>query len=81
MLVYCLYLFCSNTCACEDYPLLRTINRELRGLEQSDQECSLSGNYRYMIGCVYVLTMFTPLLLQAEEYRTVPQSSEWVLQR
>ena len=35
-----------NTCGCEDHPLLRTINRELRTLEDGSQDCNLSGNYR-----------------------------------
>ena len=35
-----------NTCGCEEYPLLKTINRELRGLEDGGQDCSFPGNYR-----------------------------------
>jgi len=37
----------SNTCQCESHPLLKTINRELRGLSGSLEECAVfSGNYR-----------------------------------
>ena len=30
-----------NVCGCEEYPLLRTINRELRGYPVEDPECTL----------------------------------------
>ena len=35
-----------NVCGCESHPLLKTINRELRGLSQRGKDCSLRGNYR-----------------------------------
>ena len=35
-----------NVCGCESHPLLKTINRELRGLSQPGKDCSLRGNYR-----------------------------------
>ena len=35
-----------NVCGCESHPLLKTINRELRGLDTRGEDCSLRGNYR-----------------------------------
>ena len=32
-----------NRCGCEHHPLLRTINRELRGLPVPDPQCALLG--------------------------------------
>ena len=52
LIVYYLYLllsillqYFSNSCECEAHPLLKTINRELRGLA-AGPDCSLPGNYR-----------------------------------
>jgi len=35
-----------NKCGCETHPLLKTINRELRGLSPGQQDCNFAGNYR-----------------------------------
>ena len=35
-----------NVCGCESHTLLKTINRELRGLAENGEDCSLKGNFR-----------------------------------
>ena len=40
------FLNCRNKCGCETHPLLKTINRELRGLGQGSTDCNFPGNYR-----------------------------------
>ena len=45
LLLSILLQYFSNSCECEAHPLLKTINRELRGLA-AGPDCSLPGNYR-----------------------------------
>ena len=36
-----------NKCGCESHPLLKTINRELRGLSSGTRDCNFAGNYSF----------------------------------